>query len=125
VYLYGDYNGNINTAGLTDYKVIESTLKHHGYKVEIRVYGRNPVVRDRTENVNRLLMNTLNQCRLYVSQECDKLIRDFELVKRSSSSAIDKTSNADLTHISDALGYQLWVTEPPREIIVKGAKHVA
>jgi hypothetical protein len=121
LYIYGDYSGNINTSGRTDYTVIFNTLKEKGYDVQIKVYGRNPIVRDRTENVNRLLEDALGNRMLYVLDACPILIRDLELVKRNNNSSIDKTFDSTLTHISDALGYQLWVTHPPRRITGKKA----
>ena len=114
IYLYGDYNGTYNTSGNTDFAVMIDTLVKRGYRKPImKVYGRNPIVRDRTENVNRLLLNAEGQTALYVSDRCKLLIRDFEKVRRNKASGLDKTSDVELTHISDALGYQCWVTDPP------------
>jgi hypothetical protein len=116
VYLYGDYNGSISTTGTTDYALIIETLQRRGYpKPQLQVYGGNPIVRNRTENVNRLLKNAMNEQQLYIATDnCKKLVKDLELLKRAEAGQIDKVSDKTLSHISDALGYQLWVTHPPK-----------
>lgn len=129
--LYGDYTGNISTTGITDYQTIRKMLYGAGYPVpELKVYGGNPLERDRTNNVNRLLKNALEQSSITINPErCPKLIKDFENVKRSEKNGkIDKTTNPYLTHISDAFGYMSYVEFPPRDIssplILEDSHHI-
>lgn len=114
--LYGDYNGTLGTNGSTDYMEIQKRLVERGYPIpELCVYGGNPIVRSRTNNVNRLFEDASGDIRLYVdTTKCPKLTRDLEKVRWSQKGqGIDKTTDPTLTHVSDALGYQLWVTFPP------------
>lgn len=124
LYLYGDCTGNRNTSGKTDYIVMLETLRSNGYDVHLKATKSNPAVRDRTENVNRILLDSLGNKKLFVLSKCGLLINDFEKVKRTVNSGIDKASDADLSHISDAIGYQLWVTHPPRITQQKPAKEL-
>jgi hypothetical protein len=114
--LYGDYNGTLGTNGTTDYMEIQSRLVARGYPMpELCVYGGNPIVRSRTNNVNRLFEDASGNIRVYVdTAKCPRLTRDFEKVRWSKKGAdIDKTSNYELSHASDAIGYQLYVMFPP------------
>ena len=112
IYLYGDYTGNIATTGITDYQIIENMLSERGYLPAVRrVYGGNPIERDRTNLVNTLLENAEGRVRYYLNDKnCPITLRDFEHVKRKNSTGkIDKQSNPKLTHATDALGYLAWV----------------
>lgn len=114
--LYGDYNGDINTTGTTDFMLIQKTLQERGYPMpELCVYGGNPIVRSRTNNVNRLFEDAQGNISLYVdTDKCPRLTKDFEKVRWSQKGkGIDKTTNPELTHSSDGIGYQLWVMFPP------------
>lgn len=107
--LYGDYFGSVATSGVSDYQQIEQMLMHHGYpKPEIYV-APNPNVRDRTNSVNAMMLNANGQVRYYINPKtCPKTVRDYEQVKRKKTSSkgdIDKTSNPELTHTSDSVGY--------------------
>lgn len=69
----------------------------------------NPHVAKRTANINRLFFH--NQ--LVVDPRCKRLIKDFELVVyQKDGNDIDKTSNKEITHISDAAGYLCWKLSP-------------
>lgn len=114
--LYGDYNGTLGTNGTTDFMEIQKTLYERGYPYpELCVYGGNPIVRGRTNNVNRLLEDANNDIHIYIdTDKCPKLTRDLEQVRWAEKSAdIDKSTDPTLTHASDAFGYQLWVTDQP------------
>jgi len=81
------------SAGLSDIAI----LKQAGFRI---LGSTNPLVRDRLNTVN----NALACNRLRVMKRCTHLIRDLEQVVRDDHGDLDK-SQADLTHISDAMGY--------------------
>lgn len=121
--LYGDYNGTLGTNGTTDFMEIQKTLYDRGYPYpELCVYGGNPIVRSRTNNVNRLLEDANRDIHIYVDTEkCPKLTKDFEQVRWAEKSAdIDKSTDPTLTHSSDGFGYAMWVMFPPEWADKKG-----
>jgi len=115
---YGDYNGSYSTTGTVDYIMMVETLHSRGYNVsmqDIRVYGGNPIVRSRVENVNRLLQNANGERRIFVdTQKCPKLTKDFEELRRLPTGDIDKRSDPTLSHASDSFGYMAYILEPPK-----------
>lgn len=62
---------------------------------------RNPLVKDRYNNINRLLAKGL----LYIDPKCKKLIQDLEKLTYDNTDPM-------LSHISDALGYVCWHLNP-------------
>jgi hypothetical protein len=59
--------------------------------------------------VNAHLRNAQGERRLVVDRECRELIKDLEQVGyKPGSGQIDKESDSERTHLSDALGYLLW-----------------
>lgn len=125
--LYGDYNGTIGTSGTTDFMEIQKTLADRGYPFpELCVYGGNPIVRSRTNNLNRLLEDAEGFISTYINiDKCPRLVRDFELVRWAEKSAqIDKNTDPKLTHASDAFGYQQWVNFPPEWATKQGGRVV-
>ncbi|MCD4828520.1 MAG: terminase family protein, partial [Candidatus Cloacimonetes bacterium] len=83
------------SAGLSDIAI----LKQHGFAI---LGSRNPLVRDRLNTVNHAFSND----KVRVMRRCVHLIRDLEQVTRDRRGELDK-SHADLTHISDAMGYAI------------------
>ena len=65
------------------------------------LHFRNPRVKDRYNNINRLFSHGL----LYIDPNCKKLIQDLEKL------TYDNTDDM-LSHISDALGYICWHLAP-------------
>ena len=50
--------------------------------------------------------NNLSKGNIVIDPKCKNLIRDLEqVVLKEGTREIDKASNSDLSHISDALGY--------------------
>ena len=71
---------------------------------------RNPPVRERVALVNAKLRSAAGDVRLTVDPGCRELVRDFEEVcYLEGSSSIDKAKDSSRTHLSDALGYLVWV----------------
>ena len=68
----------------------------------VHVRHINPLVINRVNSMN----NNLSKGNIVIDPKCEMLIRDLEqVVNKEGSRDIDKTSNSDLSHISDALGY--------------------
>lgn len=98
--VYPDSTGrNRSTSGKSDHV----HLRDAGFRVE---GTRNPYVRDRVNNINRLLRDG----RILVDPRCKNLINDFEKVTWDGKD-LDKKSDESLTHISDALGYWCWALD--------------
>lgn len=101
--IYPDSTGkNRKTSGQSDFAI----LQQNGFNIQ-RTF--NPFVKDRINNVNRLLRDG----RIIIDPKCKKLIEDLEKVEWDGND-LDKKSDPMLTHISDALGYWCWAIEPLR-----------
>lgn len=95
--IFPDSTGsNRKTSGRSDHLI----LKDAGFTIKDT---RNPFVKDRVNNVNRLL----GDGKVIIDPKCKKLIQDLEKVVWDGND-IDKKSDDSLTHISDAMGYWLW-----------------
>ena len=111
IVVYGDASGNQRqTTGLSDFEMIRDFFRvHTTTKVKYRVPKSNPSVRERVNLVNRMMLTAAGDVHLAVDPKCKELIKDFEQVCfKSESSDIDKTSDRQRTHTSDALGYLIW-----------------
>lgn len=108
--VYGDASGaRMQTAGGTDYEIINGFLRRHAYQYAMRVPRSNPMVRDRIAVVNAAFENVMGQERLFIHPKCKELIKDFEQVGyQANTTMIDKMSDPRRTHLSDALGYLVW-----------------
>lgn len=96
-WVYPDSTGkNRKTSGKSDHLI----LKDDGFIVKDT---RNPFVKDRINNVNRLLRDG----RIIIDPRCKRLIQDLEKVVWDGND-LDKRSDPMITHISDALGYWTW-----------------
>jgi hypothetical protein len=59
--------------------------------------------------VNSLFRNATGTVRLTVDSRCTELIKDLEQMRfKHGTSVIDKDSDSDRSHLSDALGYLVW-----------------
>lgn len=106
--LYGDATGQArhSSSNVTNWMIIQEELGRYG--IDKRVPTKNPAERDRINAVNAMICNSKNERRVLVNPRCKNLIRDLEQVNfKEGTSQIDKTKDAMLTHISDALGYQI------------------
>lgn len=92
---------NRKTSGLSDFDII----KQAGFRIE---YSYNPYVKDRVNNLNRLLKDN----KITIHPRCKKLINDLERVSWKNNE-LDQKTDPLLTHISDALGYGCYKLFPP------------
>jgi phage terminase large subunit len=101
---YGDTRGN-----RSDYDIIRAELQHpdaYGTKFHRAWKDAHPPVIGRINAMNAMLHNALGQRRLIINPRCKVLIRDLERVSfKEGTKQIDKTTDKQLTHMSDALGY--------------------
>lgn len=91
---------NRKTSGMSDIDIIKGA----GFTV---INTLNPFVRDRVNNVNRLL----SQGRIVIDKNCRHTINDFEKVVWKDG-ALDQKTDHLLTHISDTVGYGAWKLFP-------------
>lgn len=96
-WIFPDSTGrNRKTSGKSDHII----LKDDGFNVRPT---HNPFVRDRVNNMNRLLRDGS----IIIEPKCQKLIYDLERVTWKGDD-LDEGTEKNLTHISDALGYWCW-----------------
>jgi hypothetical protein len=114
IYVYGDVSGDRETSGVSDYMTVEHILAEAGYpRPQIKVTTTNPFEKDRVNSVNVKLHNAAGIVGIIInSKKCPKLVKDLMQVKRAENGKIDKVKDRKLTHISDALGYMIWVLFP-------------
>lgn len=116
LYVYGDASGrqHVPHTRLTAWDIVFSTLKETGLKLTRRFPDANPPVDNRINSVN----NGFRHLKIYLSEDCAQLIRDFEECCWDAGS-IDKSDQLR-THLSDAFGYLVeWTMPFKRPQIVK------
>lgn len=104
VIVHGDASGQQRHAstGRTDYAILISALEDlFARRVTLDVPSRNPPQRDRINAANWNLRGPDGRSRVWVSDLCEHLCRDFERVVLQDDGKIDK-SDPMLTHPSDA-----------------------
>lgn len=132
VYLYGDATGgargSAKVAG-SDWDIIKRELYAHfgSDRVIQRVPNANPPERTRVNAVNTRLLSGSKEVRLMVNPAtAPHVVSDLEGVRtiEGGSGELDKTSDPNLTHISDALGYYV-VREHPITIGTESVEALA
>ena len=123
VILAGDATGKAGqraAAGKSDYSILTEALTQAGIRYDNRTPEANPLVKDRINTVNAKLCGADGSRHLFVNPKtCPKLVKDLQRVtwKQGGTFILDQTTNPDLTHISDAMGYvvcalsKLWTPE--------------
>jgi hypothetical protein len=116
-YIYGDATGGSRGTAQTegsDWEIVEQTLRPK-FDIRMRVPSFNPTERSRVNSLNSRCKSTASEIRLRVNpQTAPYLTRDLEGVRllEGGSGELDKRSDPELSHISDALGYYV-VAEYP------------
>lgn len=81
-----------------------SILQNAGWDVKYK--PRHPLVKDRINSVNSLLLNTNGDSRLLIDPKCKELIKCLARFSYKEGTLIpDKNGKADYSHFPDALGY--------------------
>jgi hypothetical protein len=122
--VYGDASGNVGTtsnAGETDFNQMAHAFQDAGVGYTIDVDQRNPLVRDRVENMNALFLNGLGQVRQTFSQSgCPLMDEDVRNVGWKPPAAgqkgrgkLDDRGVKTRTHSTDAAGYVTFKKFPP------------
>lgn len=113
--IYGDPGGrarHTSQVSGSDWDIITNFFREQQQQFEVHICVKKnaPFVKDRTNAVNAMLCNALDEVQTFVDPSCKMLIRDFENVKwkrdtnGNALGQLDK-SQKDLTHVSDAWGY--------------------
>lgn len=120
--VFGDASGGIGStsnAGDTDYNQISFELAKARRQYTIDVERSNPLVRERVENVCRILMAADGKIRMtYNPDTCPNLDADLKVVGWKVSvmakrARLDDKGDYMRTHAADAVGYALWKVFPP------------
>lgn len=119
IFLYGDYTGGTSKSSSlmgSDWEIVKRILRAHfgADRLFFRVKP-NPKERDRVNSVNSRLLALDGKVRLMVDPaKAPMVVKDFEGVSliEGGSGELDKRSNPDLTHLTDAIGYYVWQEYP-------------
>jgi hypothetical protein len=122
VYLYGDSAGNARShSGPTDWQVVKDYFRNDSRFVFVHKVARShPLVKDRVNQVNAMILNARGERRLFIDPRAKELIRDLEQVVWKADKSGNLAGNLDKrdparTHSSDALGYLIDRECPLRE----------
>jgi hypothetical protein len=120
--VYGDASGTrgqTSNAGEHDYAQIGQELEDAGCMFSIDVDPSNPLVKDRVENMNRLLQSAVGEISLtYNPDRCPLLDEDIQMVGWKETALkrhgkLDDIGDSKRTHASDGLGYAMFKIFPP------------
>lgn len=116
VYLYGDPSAgrgqaiSSTSAVRTAWDDIITTLRNAKIPLTLRVHSDSPSPGDRVAMVNAQFTSGDGAGFLIDTERCPDLVSDFRMVTyKEGTNDLDKTSNRELTHSSDALGYLIYV----------------
>lgn len=92
----------------------EKGFRHHKFR------RKHPLVSDRVNSVNKLLMDATGRVRLRVDTKAKECIKSLEqTLYREGTRDIDKRPGHE--HMTDALGYPIEIEFPSRQIVIGGA----
>ena len=97
-------NQRRTSARSTDHQI----LRDMGF--DVTVDPSNPLVRDRVNSLNAMILNGAGQRRLKVAPQCRTLIKCLQNQQYTKAGEPDKAGGFD--HPNDALGYLVWQTFP-------------
>jgi len=122
VILYGDASGGAGGSAKvmgSDWELVRKVLwPYFTSNLKSDVPLKNPRERERVNSVNSRLLSASGEASMYVDPKCVNIIKDFEGVTtiEGGSGEIDKKTNKDITHLSDAIGYYAQRRWPIRKI---------
>ncbi len=99
-------NQRRTSARTTDHEILRSAP----YFFDVVVDPSNPLVRDRVNAVNAMILNGAGVRRLKIHPRCKTLIKCLQNQIYDKAGAPDKKGGYD--HTNDALGYLIWQTFP-------------
>lgn len=118
VILCGDATGNArktSAAGATDYTILAQALTSNRIKWEDRTPAVNPSIKDRVNTVCSKLRSADGSIHMWLNpDQCPHLKTDLQRVswKQGTNMILDQTTNPELTHASDAIGYPIVAMDP-------------
>ncbi len=98
---------NRTAVGDPQWEVLNQTARACQWAITGNVFGANPPINARINNVSRLLLDGSGKIRLKIHPRCKRLIEELNRTGRKSS-GYDAGSDGKRGHILDALGYLLW-----------------
>jgi len=114
IMIYGDATGGSKGSAQlhgSDWDIIRNMFRPvFGRRARYRYKRANPTERSRVNAMNTRLKAADGTIRMLVDpKKCPHLVEDFEDVSvlKGGSGEIDKKSNEDITHLTDAVGY--WI----------------
>lgn len=117
VEIVGDSSGKSRStrspAGETDYDIIAHVLRQANIPFKILTPESNPPVKDRVNMMNIAMKNADGKANMFINEvKCPNLIKDLERVVTIEATgvfALDKSTDASLTHSSDGVGYYVFM----------------
>lgn len=120
--IFGDSSGQRGTtsnAGEHDYGQMGRVLNEMGASFTCDVNQSNPHVKDRVENMCRMLNNSVGQTRMtYNPDTCPLFDSDIKMVgwkvmqNQNGRGRLDNGGKKELTHATDGAGYAVWKLFP-------------
>jgi len=116
VYVYGDPAGTQRktSSSRTDWQIVREFFGRYTdkFKVQLRVPEAHPLVKDRVNCVNAMLLNYAGEKRMYLDSKCRELAKDFEQLAWKADpngNPLSELNKSDpmRSHLSDALGYMI------------------
>ena len=108
---YGDPTGaSKGSAKLSgsDWTIIKNELSiYFGNRLRLRVKASPPPERNRVNAMNTRLATASGDVNMHIDPLCKHVLKDLDGVGVQADGQLDKKSAAELTHISDAIGYYL------------------
>lgn len=115
VWVFGDNTGNLNRT-VSEFQHIKNALfPVFGNRLRIPKLKSNPEISQRVAAMNAMLCNAFGRARLFIAPCCKELIEDLRKLMPKDGK-IDK-SDAERSHMSDALGYGIWFRFPPFDAV--------
>lgn len=108
--------GQRAAASQSDYDIICQILDSYKIKFVNMTPDSNPLVKDRVNNFNSKLKDANGNVHMWMHPDnCPHLVRDCQRVvwkQNANSLVLDQTTNTELTHSSDGVGYALHILSP-------------
>lgn len=93
-------------------------FRQKGFR-RLKYHKKHPLIADRVNSVNRMLMTATGKVRMRVDRKCENVIESLEqTLYKEGGREIDK--DADIEHMTDALGYLVEYQYPAKQVHVAG-----